>query len=81
MLASGAIGKPLSALFLMQQPGPDLWHPNPAFLFQEGAGPLFDIGPYYFTAAVQMFGPVESVAAVGSKARERRKIHAGPEGR
>ena len=50
VLASGAIGKPLSALFLMQQPGPDLWHPNPAFLFQEGAGPLFDIGPYYFTA-------------------------------
>ena len=81
VLASGAIGKPLSALFLMQQPGPDLWHPNPAFLFQEGAGPLFDIGPYYFTAAVQMFGPVESVAAVGSKARERRKIHAGPQGR
>ena len=78
VLASGAIGTPLSALFLMQQPGPDLWHPNPAFLFQEGAGPLFDIGPYYFTAAVQMFGPVESVAAVGSKARERRKIHAGP---
>jgi predicted dehydrogenase len=78
VLASGAIGKPLSALFLMQQPGPDLWHPNPAFLFQEGAGPLFDIGPYYITAAVQMFGPVESVAAVGSKARDRRKIHAGP---
>lgn len=78
VLASGAIGRPLSALFLMQQPGPDLWHPNPAFLFQEGAGPLFDIGPYYFTAAVQMFGPVESVAAVGSKAREVRTIHAGP---
>ena len=54
----------------MQQPGPDRWHPNPAFLFQEGAGPLFDIGPYYLTALVQMFGPVESVAAVGSKARE-----------
>ena len=35
VLASGAIGKPLSALFLMQQPGPDLWHPNPAFLFQQ----------------------------------------------
>ena len=59
MLASGAIGTPLTALFLMQQPGPDRWHPNPAFLFQEGAGPVFDIGPYYLTALVQMFGPVD----------------------
>lgn len=78
VIAGGAIGTPLTALFLMQQPGPDLWHPNPAFLFQEGAGPLFDIGPYYFTALVQIFGPVESVAAVGSKARERRTIRSGP---
>lgn len=78
VIADGAIGTPLSALFLMQQPGPDRWHPNPAFLFQEGAGPLFDIGPYYLTALVQIFGPVESVASIGSKARERRVIMAGP---
>lgn len=77
-LADNVIGTPLSALFLMQQPGPDLWHPNPAFLFQEGAGPLFDIGPYYLTAMVQMFGPVASVASIGTKARERRTIMSGP---
>lgn len=77
-LAAGTIGRPLTALFLMQQPGPDRWHPNPAFLFQEGAGPVFDIGPYYLTALVQMFGPVESVAAVDSKSRESRVIMTGP---
>jgi predicted dehydrogenase len=77
-LASGTIGRPLTALFLMQQPGPDRWHPNPAFLFSEGAGPVFDIGPYYLTALVQMFGPVASVAAVESKARESRVIMTGP---
>jgi predicted dehydrogenase len=77
-IADGAIGTPLSALFLMQQPGPDRWHPNPAFLFAEGAGPLFDIGPYYLTALVQIFGPVASVASIGSKARERRVIMSGP---
>ena len=71
-------GRPLTALFLMQQPGPDRWHPNPAFLFHEGAGPLFDIGPYYLTALVQMFGPVASVAAVDSKSRESRVIMEGP---
>ena len=62
-LDAGEIGTPLTALVLMQGPGPESWHPNPAFLFQEGAGPLFDIGPYYLTALVQLLGPVESVAA------------------
>ena len=74
----GDIGQPLSALTLMQSPGPESWHPNPAFLFQEGAGPLFDIGPYYFTTLVQFFGAVDSVAAVGSKSREQRVIGSGP---
>jgi len=77
-LRDGVIGEPLTALILMQSPGPESWHPNPAFLFQEGAGPLFDIGPYYLTALVQAFGPVESVAAIGSKAREKRVIGSGP---
>ena len=27
-------------------------------------GPLFDIGPYYLTALVQMFGPAVAVAAI-----------------
>ena len=62
----------------MQSPGPESWHPNPDFLFQEGAGPLFDIGPYYLTALVQLFGPVARVAAVASKARETRIIGSGP---
>jgi predicted dehydrogenase len=74
----GDIGEPLSALTLMQSPGPESWHPNPAFLFQVGAGPLFDIGPYYFTALVQLFGAVERVGAVGSKSREQRVIGSGP---
>ena len=78
LLEEGVIGTPLSALVLMQGPGPESWHPNPAFLFQEGAGPLFDIGPYYLTALAQFFGPVRSVAAIGSKARPTRTIGSGP---
>lgn len=75
---AGLIGDPLTALILLQGPGPESWHPNPAFLFQEGAGPLFDIGPYYLTALVQMFGPVATVAAIGSTAKEKRVIGSGP---
>ena len=78
LLEEGAVGTPLSALVLMQGPGPESWHPNPAFLFQEGAGPLFDIGPYYLTALAQFFGAVRSVAAIGSKSREKRTIGSGP---
>lgn len=78
LVAEGGIGNPHGALTLMQSPGPESWHPNPAFLFDIGAGPLFDIGPYYLTALVQFFGPVARVHAVTSKARAERVIGSGP---
>ena len=77
-LRDGTIGAPASALTLFQSPGPESWHPNPAFLFQEGAGPLYDIAPYYATTLVLALGPVVSVSAVGSTAREQRTIGSGP---
>ncbi|KRE53147.1 oxidoreductase [Arthrobacter sp. Soil736] len=78
MIERGDIGVPLTALTLMQSPGPESWHPNPAFLFQDGAGPLFDIGPYYLTTLVQTFGSIRRVAAFGSRSRETRVIGSGP---
>ena len=77
-VAAGRIGRPMTALAIAQYPGPDVWHPNPEFLFQDGAGPLFDIGPYYLTTLVELFGPVRRVTAAGGRARERRVIGAGP---
>jgi predicted dehydrogenase len=78
MIDRGDIGTPLTALTVFQTPGPESWHPNPAFLYQRGAGPLFDMGPYYLTMLVQTFGSVRRVAAVGSRAREVRVIASGP---
>lgn len=78
LIERGDIGRPLTALSLFQNPGPDLWHPNPAFLFGAGAGPLFDIGPYYLTALVGIFGSVSTVAAQASTARTERVICSGP---
>lgn len=78
LLAEGAIGEPMTVLTLMQGPGPDLWHPRPQFLFAKGAGPLFDIGPYYLTALAQVFGPVRRVTAAASTARPVRVIGSGP---
>ncbi|WBU36934.1 Gfo/Idh/MocA family protein [Homoserinibacter sp. YIM 151385] len=77
-LAAGEIGQPLTALAAAQSAGPESWHPNPAFLFDTGAGPLFDIGPYYLTALVQIFGPVSRVSATASTARPSRTIGSGP---
>lgn len=78
VIGRGDIGVPLTAQTVFQTPGPESWHPNPAFLYQFGAGPLFDQGPYYFTALIQTFGSVHRVAAVGSKARATRVIGSGP---
>ena len=78
LIQRGDIGTPLTAMTTFQTPGPESWHPNPAFLFQSGAGPLFDMGPYYLTTLVQAFGSIRKVAAVGSKAKEVRVIGSGP---
>jgi predicted dehydrogenase len=78
LIDSGAIGTPLTALALMQNPGPERWHPDPAFLFQRGAGPLFDVGPYYLTALATVFGPAKRVAAVGRRGKQTRVVGRGP---
>ena len=77
-ILDGLIGRPLFAQTSMQWQGPEVFHPNPAFLFAKGAGPLLDIGPYYFTTLVSLFGTVEKVAAMGLKAQEEREILVGP---
>jgi predicted dehydrogenase len=78
LIASGAIGVPQTALALMQVPGPERWHPDPEFLYQRGAGPLFDIGPYYLSALATVFGPASTAAAVGRRSRDTRTIATGP---
>ncbi|MFB9237625.1 Gfo/Idh/MocA family protein [Plantactinospora siamensis] len=78
LIAAGGIGTPLTALTLMQGPGPDVWHPNPAFFFQPGAGPLFDMGPYYLTTLALLFGPAERAVSVARTSRPSRTVANGP---
>ena len=75
----GDIGRPLFAQTTMQWQGPEIFHPNPAFLFAKGDGPLYDMGPYYFSTLVHIFGPVAAVAAMGLKATDDRTILVGPD--
>jgi predicted dehydrogenase len=77
-IEAGAIGTPLTAVTSFQWQGPDVFHPNASFLYAKGAGPLFDMGPYYFTALVHLLGPVASVVATGSRSRDTRQLVVGP---
>lgn len=77
-IARGDIGVPLTATTMFHVPGPEAWHPNPEFLFAHGAGPLFDMGPYYVTTLVHAFGAASRVSAVSSKSFPVRSIGSGP---
>jgi predicted dehydrogenase len=61
LLDDGVIGEPIGASAFMMSHGPESWHPNPEFFYQPGAGPMFDMGPYYLTALTTLLGPVRRV--------------------
>jgi predicted dehydrogenase len=65
LIDSGAVGRPLTALAAVLSHGYEHWHPSPAFYYQPGGGPVFDMGPYYLSALVSLLGPVAEVQAVG----------------
>jgi len=77
-IARGDIGQPLFAQTTFQWQGPEIFHPNPAFLYAQGGGPLLDMGPYYVSTLVHIFGPVAAVAALGLKGTESRIVQVGP---
>jgi predicted dehydrogenase len=79
LISAGLVGEVQTVLTLMQGPGPDSWHPRPQFLFAKGAGPLFDIGPYYFTTLAMLLGEIESVQALGHRASLERTVATGPD--
>jgi predicted dehydrogenase len=61
LIDSGTIGTPVGATAFMISHGHEDWHPDPAFYYQPGGGPMFDMGPYYLTALVSLIGPIRRV--------------------
>ena len=78
MIDDGAIGRVVAGTAHVMSHGMEMWHPNPDFFFQPGAGPMLDIGPYYVTNLVQLLGPVNRVAALTSAATPTRLITSEP---
>jgi predicted dehydrogenase len=75
---AGAIGTPALAQVRMLASPPETWHPSPAFLYADLAGPLGDIGPYGVTTAVELVGPVRRVTALAARPPETGRIAGGP---
>jgi len=63
LIDDGAIGRPIAAVAFMACHGHESWHPSPAFYYDLGGGPMFDMGPYYLTALVNLLGPMTRVSA------------------
>ena len=78
LIDEGKIGTPLFVSANMVSSGVESWHPAPQPFYRRGGGPLYDMGPYYLTALVFLFGAVEEVYAVGKKGFETRIFHQSP---
>lgn len=78
LIDDGFIGRPVAATALWASPGHESWHPDPAFYYQFGGGPMLDMGPYYVTALVSLLGAVQSVCGMAQTPRETRLITSQP---
>ena len=78
LVDEGVIGSPVGAHAFMLCPGHESWHPSPEFYYEKGGGPMFDMGPYYVTAMVTLFGGVRSVAGSARISMAERTITSEP---
>lgn len=78
LIDDGTIGEPVAFRGHMITRGHELWHPDPAFLYQPGAGPMLDMGPYYLTALTTLLGPVARVASMARASFPARTVATGP---
>ena len=78
LIEDGWIGKPIAGTAFMVCHGHESWHPAPEFYYKVGGGPMFDMGPYYLTALVNLIGPVKSVVSETAKTFATRTITSEP---
>ena len=54
-------------------------HPNPDFYYQEGGGPLLDLGPYNLMVMVFLLDPIARVSGMARKLLTRDRSKVDPE--
>jgi predicted dehydrogenase len=78
LIDDGWIGKPVSAVAFMLNHGHEHWHPDPEFYYKKAGGPMFDMGPYYLTALVNLLGPIVRVSGSAKEGFKQRTITSEP---
>jgi len=78
LIDRGDIGEPVAATAFFANHGHEHWHPDPAFYYQHGGGPMFDMGPYYLTALVSLIGPIRRVTGSTRASFAERLIESEP---
>jgi len=78
LIDDGAIGRPVGFTAFNMGRGHESWHASPEFYYAPGGGPMFDMGPYYLTALLQLLGPIKRVSGVASIAIADRTITSQP---
>ena len=78
LIDDGVIGDVVGCAGFMICHGHETWHPDPAFYYKYGGGPMFDMGPYYLTAMLNLCGGVESVSAMTGTFFPERLITSKP---
>ena len=78
LIDEGAIGRPVGFNAFMLCRGHEDWHPDPEFYYKPGGGPMFDMGPYYLTALVNLLGPVKRASGSATVTFPDRLITSEP---
>ncbi|HEU5086476.1 MAG TPA: Gfo/Idh/MocA family oxidoreductase, partial [Roseiflexaceae bacterium] len=76
----GAIGQPCFARVRGSHGGPAAgnWPLDPTWFYQEGSGPLFDMGVYGIHDITGILGPAKRVVAFSGITEKVRKVRGGP---
>lgn len=78
LIDEGFIGDIVGASAAMICHGHETWHHDPAFYYGYGGGPMFDMGPYYITALINLIGGVKAVTGVTKISFPQRTITSQP---
>ncbi|MGI8912789.1 MAG: Gfo/Idh/MocA family protein [Chloroflexota bacterium] len=80
LVAAGAIGQPCFARVRSSHGGPaaGAWPLDPTWFYQEGSGPLLDMGVYGIHDITGILGPAQRVVAFSGITEKVRTVRAGP---
>ena len=78
LIDDGYIGVPVGSAAHMICRGHESWHPDPAFYYQYGGGPMLDMGPYYLTAMINLLGGIGQVMSASKRSFPQRVITSQP---